>query len=205
MYEVQTVAIEMGPEKPVAVNGKGVWTETTFHESKQAQKYHNAIYDRMDADETAYKEPTLTLKINADEIAREVSYETNPPAETTSLNGLSFETILPDETYDFPFFSSISTDVEEQERIYGAVYQNLINEEDDVEEDSIYDDVFPETPPYDVHKRTLELGHQKTVVEENIFSQDNKVKQSTSDPFQSLNEFLRETALIPCSKCSLFS
>lgn len=170
MYEVQTVAIEMGPEKPVAVNGKGVWVETTFHESKQVQQYHNAIYDRMDADETVYEE------VNANAISREVLYETSLATETTSLNGLSFETVLTEEAYEFPFFSSISTEAEEQERIYGAAYQNLINEEEDEEEDNIYEDVFPEPPPCDAEKRTFELAPQKTVVEENIFSHENKVR-----------------------------
>ena len=180
MYEVQTVAIEMGPEKPVAVNGKGVWEETTFHGSKQVQQYHNAIYDRMDADETVYEE------VNAIANSREVLYETSLATETTSLNGLSFETILTEEPYDFPFFSSISTEAEEQERIYGAVYQNLVNEEEDEEEDDIYEDVFPESPPCDAQKRTFELAPHKTDVEENIFSHENKVRF--------LKEFPRQTA-----------
>ena len=169
MYEVQTVAIEMGPEKSAAVYGTGIWRETTY---TQAQKYHNAIYE-MDAEKTEYETQTLTLEVGKDAVARQVSYETSLASETTSLNGLSFETILPDETYESPFFSDMPTEVEEEEGIYEAVYQNLINEEDD--EEGIYDNVFPESPPYDAKKMTLELAPQKTVVVENIFSQDNKV------------------------------
>ncbi|XP_068757625.1 uncharacterized protein [Montipora capricornis] len=61
MYEVQTVTIEMGPEKLIRENGKGVWQEITLSESLQVQqKYHNAIYDRVDIDIIEYETETET-------------------------------------------------------------------------------------------------------------------------------------------------
>ena len=59
MYEVQTVTIEMGPEKLIRENGKGVWQEITLSESLQVeQKYHNAIYDRVNIDIIEYETET---------------------------------------------------------------------------------------------------------------------------------------------------
>lgn len=149
MYEVQTVTLEMGPEKSTAVYGTGIWREATFSRSKEVQKYYNAIYDTTDTD-------TKDLA-----------------GETTSLSGLSFETVLADEIYDSPFDNSLPSEVGEQDGIYEAVYQNPVYQEDD--DDGIYDNVFPETPSYDAQKMTLELGPQKTVLVEGIFSHDNKV------------------------------
>ena len=175
MYEVQTVAIEIGPDKSVAENGRGIWRETTYSLSRHVQQYHNAIYDEMDADKPEFETQTLTVEVGKDAVAKEVFYETIVSTEdTTSLSGLTFETQLMDEIYDNPCHGHIFTDVEEQEEIYEARYQNLINEEDD---DDIYDNVFPEFPPHDAQKMTLELAPQKTVLVEGIFSNDNKVNK----------------------------
>ena len=175
MYEVQTVAIEMGPDKSDAVYGSGIWRETTYSRWGETQKYHNAIYGRFGSGKQEYETQTLTLEVNRDAVAREVFHETSLSSETTSLNGLSFETQLTDETYESAFFGNMPTDAEEQEEIYEFRYQNLIEEEDEDEE--IYENVFPESPSQDTQRMTLELAPQKTVVMEGIFSQDNKVNK----------------------------
>ena len=174
MFEVQTVAIDIGPEKSSsAVYGKGVWRETTFSLSRQVQQYHNAVYEELDLDKTEYESQTLKVDVGADEVAKDVSYTKSIlPEDTTSLSGLAFESQLMNEIYDDPFPGFFSTDAEEQEEIYEARYQNLVNEED-VEDD--YDVVFPNFPSDDAHRMTLELSPQKTVLVEGIFSEENKV------------------------------
>lgn len=174
MFEVQTVAIDIGPEKSSsAVYGKGVWRETTFSLSRQVHQYHNAVYEEMDIDKTEYESQTLKVDVGADEVAKDVSYTKSIlPEDTTSLSGLAFESQLMNEIYDDPFPGFFCTDAEEQEEIYEARYQNLVNEED-VED--YYDEVFPNFPSDDAHRMTLELSPQKTVLVEGIFSEENKV------------------------------
>ena len=174
MFEVQTVAIDIGPEKSAsAVYGKGVWRETTFSLSRQVHQYHNAVYEEMDIDKTEFETQTLKVDVGTDEVAKDVSYTKSIlPEDTTSLSGLAFESQLMNEIYDDPFPGFFCTDAEEQEEIYEARYQNLINEED-VEDD--YEDVFPNFPSDDAQRMTLELSPQKTVLVEGIFSEENKV------------------------------
>lgn len=186
MFEVQTVAIDIGPEKSSsAVYGKGVWRETTFSLSRQVQQYHNAVYEELDIDKTEYESQTLKVDVGTDEVAKDVSYTKSIlPEDTTSLSGLAFESQLMNEIYDDPFPGFFCTDAEEQEEIYEARYQNLVNEED-VEDD--YDDVFPNFPSDDAHRMTLELSPQKTVLVEGIFSEENKVNIDRGSPKKMLS------------------
>lgn len=151
MYEVQTVAIEMGAEEYSHQCGQGARHDITASESLKVQKYHNAIYDRVDSDLTVYDNEKASL---ANCLG----------SDTTSLSGLSFETVLVEEIYESPFFDTLPTAVEKKRKLFKSrsAYQNLVNEGD-----VHYDDV---TNGNDAQKVIIEIGSNE-IEEEGIYEE----------------------------------
>lgn len=149
MYEVQTVTIEMGPEKLIRENGKGVWQEITLSESLQVQqKYHNVIYDRVDIDIIEYETETET-----DAAVTKIPLESNLASETASLSRVFFETDLADEIYESHVANSAPKPVKKKSILsLKSGYENLVNEDD---EEVIYDDVAAVTSAKDARRNSM--------------------------------------------------
>lgn len=174
MYEVQTVAIEIGPEKTVASNGSGFWNEAYCSYSSEGDDEHyqdlneEPLYENLTSvQQSGYEVQTLTVEVSETEVvAGEVLSETG-------------------------FYESVSTDVKRKQGIYELPrFQNLFEEDDDEDDEDgdeeeeqdygeyedIYDNVFfPEAPTDEVKRRTLRISPEETA-EDGIFSYENKVK-----------------------------
>lgn len=174
MYEVQTVAIEIGPEKVVDVKDRGFWNETycSYSSDEDYEHYRSLkeepVYENLTSmQQSGYEVQTLTVEVSETEvIAGEVSSETG-------------------------FYESVATGVKRKQGIYELPrFQHVFEEDDDDDEDEdgeqeeeqdypdyedIYDNVFfPEAPTDEVKRRTLRISPDETA-EDGIFSFENKV------------------------------
>lgn len=178
MYEVQTVAIEMGPDK--ALNSIGIWNEAyeSYVGDEEEEEGIERHYQSLDDEEyehiyenlpSAYEVQTLSVEVNGKEVV---------PGEVHSENA---------------FYESVyqESKLEEKRRKQGFFelprYRELSEEEDDDYDDNedngsdnegyedFYDNIFfPEEPSEDQKKRTLTFSPQQTA-EDGIFSYENKV------------------------------
>ena len=179
MYEVQTVAIEIGPEKEDDVKDRGFWNETYYSYSDDEDYEHyqslkeEPVYENLNSTQQSdYEIQTLTVEVNeAEVVPGEVLSEADPS-------------------------ESVSTGVRRKQGIYELPrFQHLFDEDDDEDEDKdedgeqeerqdyaeyedIYDNVFfPEAPTEEVKRRTLRISPNETA-ENGIFSFENKVNIS---------------------------
>ena len=181
MYEVQTVAIEIGPEKTVTASGGGFWNETYLsypgeedYEHYQDLNDEEPVYENLTSvQQSSYEVQTLTVEVSETEVvAGEVLSETG-------------------------FYDTVSTEpeVKRKQAIYELPrFQNLFEEDDDDDDDNddddddeeeehdyaeyedIYDNVFfPDAPTDSVKRRTLTITPEDTA-KDGIFSFENKVK-----------------------------
>ena len=173
VYEVQTVAIEMGAEEFGSRYGQGVWQDVNTSESLNVQTYHNAIYDRVDSDITVYGNEKATL-------------ENCSGSDTMSLSGLSFETVLVEDIYESPFSDTLRTAKERKRKFYKSrsAYQTLVNEGDmhcnvvtrdndaqkviieigsnEIEDEGIYEEVSHFTSGKDAGNGKMDIGGKKS-------------------------------------------
>ena len=220
VYEVQTVAIEMGAEEFGSQYGQGVWQDVNTSESLNVQTYHNAIYDRVDSDITVYGNENATL-------------ENCSGSDTMSLSGLSFETVLVEEIYESPFSDTLRTAKERKRKFYKSrsAYQTLVNEGDmhcnvvtrdndaqkviieigsnEIEDEGIYEEVSHFTSGKDAGNGKMDIGGKKSDEDDSyddvvpvkpdskppmdIFCKDNKV----STHFISSRKWLQSRSNIP--------
>nr|XP_058967991.1 uncharacterized protein LOC131794494 [Pocillopora verrucosa] len=178
MYEVQTVAIEMGPDK--ALNSIGIWNEAyeSYVGDEEEEEGIERHYQSLDDEEyehiyenlpSAFEVQTLSVEVNGKEVV---------PGEVHSENAF-YESVYPE------------SKLEEKRRKQGFFelprYRELSEEEDDDYDDNedngsdnegyedIYDNIFfPEEPSEDQKKRTLTFSPQQTA-EDGIFSYENKI------------------------------
>lgn len=176
MYEVQTVAIEIGPEKVDDVKDRGFWNETYCssssdedYEHYQSLKEEPEYENLASMQQSGYEVQTLTVEVNETEVV---------PGEVLSETG---------------FQESVSTGVRRKQGIYELPrFRHLFEEDDDDDEDKdedggqeeqqdyaeyedIYDNVFfPEAPTGEVKRRTLRISPDETA-QDGIFSFENKV------------------------------
>ncbi|XP_020621377.1 uncharacterized protein LOC110059043 [Orbicella faveolata] len=176
MYEVQTVAIEIGPEKVDDVKDRGFWNETYCssssdedYEHYQSLKEEPEYENLASMQQSGYEVQTLTVEVNETEVV---------PGEVLSETG---------------FQESVSTGVRRKQGIYELPrFRHLFEEDDDDDEDKdedggqeeqqdyaeyedIYDNVFfPEAPTEEVKRRTLRISPDETA-QDGIFSFENKI------------------------------
>ena len=176
MYEVQTVAIEIGPEKVDEVKDRGFWNETYCSYSSDEDNEHyqslheEPVYENLNSmQQSGYEVQTLTVEVSETEVV---------PGEVLSETGV---------------YESVSTGVRRKQGIYELPrFQHLFDEDDDddgdedgdgeqeeqhdyAEYEDIYDNVFfPEAPTEEVKRRTLRISPDDTA-EDGIFSFENKV------------------------------
>ncbi|KAL9959814.1 hypothetical protein ACROYT_G033170 [Oculina patagonica] len=75
MYEVQTVAIEIGPEKTVAVNSGGFWNETycSYDSEEDTEHYQSLneepVYENLaSVQQSGFEVQTLTVEVSETEV-----------------------------------------------------------------------------------------------------------------------------------------
>ncbi|XP_078342465.1 uncharacterized protein LOC144628269 isoform X2 [Oculina patagonica] len=174
MYEVQTVAIEIGPEKTVPANSGGFWNETycSYSDSEEDTEHYQSlneepVYENLaSVQQSGFEVQTLTVQVSETEVvAGEVSSEIG-------------------------FYESVSTAVRRKQGIYELPrFQHLFEESDDeddeddddedeqdyAEYEDIYDNVFfPEAPTNEVKRSTLRIS-PADAAEDDIFSFENKI------------------------------
>ena len=176
MYEVQTVAIEIGPEKEDDVKDRGFWNETycSYSSDEDYEHYQSLkeepVYENLDSTQQSdYEVQTLTVEVSETEVV---------PGEVFSETGVN---------------ESVSTGMRRKQGIYELPrFQHLFDEDDDDDEggdgdgeqeeqhdyaefEDIYDNVFfPEASTEVVKRRTLRISPSETA-EDGIFSFENKV------------------------------
>lgn len=176
MYEVQTVAIEIGPEKVDEVKDRGFWNETycSYSSDEDYEHYQSLkeepVYENLNSmQQSGYEVQTLTVEVSETEVV---------PGEVLSETGV---------------YESASTGVRRKQGIYELPrFQHFFEEDDDddgdeggdgereeqrdyAEYEDIYDNVFfPEAPKEEVKRRTLRISPDDTA-EDGIFSFENKV------------------------------
>lgn len=176
MYEVQTVAIEIGPDKVDEVKDRGFWNETycSYSSDEDYEHYQSLkeepVYENLNSmQQSGYEVQTLTVEVSETEVV---------PGEVLSETGV---------------YESASTGVRRKQGIYELPrFQHFFEEDDDgdggeggdgereeqrdyAEYEDIYDNVFfPEAPKEEVKRRTLRISPDDTA-EDGIFSFENKV------------------------------
>ena len=203
MFEVQTVAIEIGPEKVYEVKDRGFWNETycSYSSDEDYEHYQSLkeepVYENLNSmQQSGYEVQTLTVEVSETEVV---------PGEVLSETGV---------------YDSVSTGVRRKQGIYELPrFQHLFDEDDDDDGDEggdgeqeeqhghpefedIYDNVFfPEAPTEEVKRRTLRISPDDTA-EDGIFSFENKVNIQWADCPIILQSCCKERIVLPQNICN---
>ena len=179
MYEVQTVAIEIGPDKVVEEKqDRGFWNETycSYSSDEDYEHYQSLkegpVYENLNSmQQSGYEVQTLTVEVSETEVVPGEVF-----SETGSYEGVSTGVRRKRGIYELPRFQHLfeendddHPDNDEDEDCEQAGQQDYAEYED------IYDNVFfPEAPTKEVKRRTLRISPDETA-EDGIFSFENKV------------------------------
>ena len=179
MYEVQTVAIEIGPEKVVDdKRDRGFWNETycSYSSDEDYEHYQSLkeepVYENLNSmQQSGYEVQTLTVEVSETEVVPgEVL------CETGSYEGVSTGVKRKQGIYELPRFQHLfeeDGDDDEDKDEDGDGEQE--GQQDYAEYEDLYDNVFfPEAPTEEVKRRTLRISPDETA-EDGIFSFENKV------------------------------
>ena len=186
MFEVQTVAIEMGPEESVPGSGRGISNETyCSYTSQDHSEDHSESQHYQDLNEEE-EEHVYDYLPNSVQSGYEVQTLTVDVKEAEVVPGaVSSESVEGEVSYETGFYDNVTTEIRRKPGIYELPrYEHLLMDEDDEEDEDegededyedIYDNVFfPEAPTDEVKRRTLRIEPEETA-EEGIFSYENKV------------------------------
>lgn len=184
MYEVQTVAIEIGPEKVVEEKqDRGFWNETyrSYSSDEDYEHYQSlkeeSVYENLNSmQQSGYEVQTLTVEVSETEVVPGEVF-----SEIGSYEGVSTGVRRKQGIYELPRFQHLfeENDDDDQDNDEDEDCEDA-RQQDYAEYEDIYDNVFfPEAATEEVKRRTLRISPDETA-EDGIFSFENKVNNRGS-------------------------